>query len=323
MKIRIAIIGAGQLGSRHLQGLAALKQDVEIYLVDPSESSLNLSFERHRQVDSKGIQKVHLLKSIELLPKKLELVIIACTSDIRFEVLQTLANQCQVESIILEKVLFQDLNHYTDVFQIKNINFEKVYVNFAQRLWPFFVNLRKQLFDEKDLQIHISGSNWGLGCNSIHNVDLADFLWSRPSKTYATLDKEILQSKRPQFKEFSGEVVTQIEGGGVISQISYPKGDAPFMITVSHPTLRYIWDVSNGILLSSKSETGWKFELSELVPPYQSNLTTSVTESILSGRDCGLPKLQDACLSHMSTLTAILISAKSGGNDFGKCCPVT
>ncbi|WP_233008885.1 Gfo/Idh/MocA family oxidoreductase [Rheinheimera faecalis] len=323
LKNKIAIIGAGQLGSRHLQGLAALNREVEIYLVDPSEASLNLSLERHKQVDTKNLQQVHLLKSIDFLPKQLDLVIIACTSDIRYEALASLSNHSQVENIILEKVLFQDLKHYADVFQIQNLNFDKVWVNFAQRLWPFFIDLKKQFFDDANLEINISGSNWGLGCNSVHNVDLADFLWSRPSKTYATLDREVLPSKRPQFVEFSGEVVTQIEGGGRITQVCYARGEAPFVITVTHPTLKRIWDVSNGILLSSSATTGWKFEQSELIPSYQSNLTTRVAESILTGRDCGLPKLKDACLTHVSTLEALLVSSKKNGNDFGTSCPVT
>jgi len=323
LKNKIAIIGAGQLGSRHLQGLAALNREVEIYLVDPSEASLNLSLERHKQVDTKNRQQVHLLKTIEELPKQLELVIIACTSDIRFEVLENLSNHSKVDNIILEKILFQKLKHYSDVLLMQNLNFDKVWVNFAQRLWPFFVDLKEKFFDDVDLEINITGSNWGLGCNSVHNVDLADFLWSKPSKTHAVLDKEVLHSKRPQFVEFSGEVVTQIEGGGRITQVCYAKGEAPFVITVSHPTLRQVWDVSNGVLFSSSAATGWKFIQTELAPSYQSNLTTNVAESILSRGDCGLPKLRDACLTHISTLEALLVSCKNNGNDFGASCPVT
>lgn len=323
LKNKIAIIGAGQLGSRHLQGLASLNQEVDIYLVDPSEDSLNLSLERHKQVDIKNLQQVHLLNSIDLLPNKLDLVIIACTSDTRYEALVNLSSHAQVDNIILEKVLFQELEHYADVFKILHLNPDKVWVNFAQRLWPFFSDLKEQFFDDANLEISISGSNWGLGCNSVHNVDLASFLWSRPSKTYATLDKNLLPSKRPQFVEFSGEVVTQVEGGGRIIQVCYASGEAPFVISVMHPTFKKIWDVSNGVLLSCSAATDWRFESSELIPPFQSNLTTRVAESILVGGDCGLPKLKDACLTHVSTLEALLVSSKNNGNDFGASCPIT
>ena len=323
MKNKIAIIGAGQLGSRHLQGLGALMIEVEIYLVDPSEASLNLSLERHKQVDTKNTQQVHLLQSIEDLPKQLDLVIIACTSDIRFAVLENLANHTKAENIILEKILFQNLQHYSDVLQMQNLNLDKVWVNFAQRLWPFFVDLKEQFFNDANLEINITGSNWGLGCNSVHNVDLADFLWSKPSKTHAVLNKEVLPSKRAQFVEFSGEVVTEIEGGGRITQVCYAEGEAPFVITVSHPKLKQVWDVSNGVLLSSSAASGWKFIQTVLVPSYQSNLTTNVAESILTRGDCCLPKLRDACLTHISTLEALLVSCKNNGNDFGSSCPVT
>lgn len=42
----IAIIGAGQLGSRHLQALAQVNADVILHIVDPSEQSLEVSKQR-------------------------------------------------------------------------------------------------------------------------------------------------------------------------------------------------------------------------------------------------------------------------------------
>ena len=51
------IIGAGQLGSRHLQGL--LKSEIEqvIYVLDPSENSLTVSKQRAQEVEFMHIVK--------------------------------------------------------------------------------------------------------------------------------------------------------------------------------------------------------------------------------------------------------------------------
>ena len=43
---RIAIIGAGQLGSRHLQGLTKIKQDIHITVIDPNPSALEIARQR-------------------------------------------------------------------------------------------------------------------------------------------------------------------------------------------------------------------------------------------------------------------------------------
>ena len=39
----ILIVGAGEIGSRHLQGIAAVKEKLSISVIDPSIDSLNLS----------------------------------------------------------------------------------------------------------------------------------------------------------------------------------------------------------------------------------------------------------------------------------------
>ena len=44
--INIAIIGAGELGSRHLQALAHLEEDATIQVVDSSEESRQITMER-------------------------------------------------------------------------------------------------------------------------------------------------------------------------------------------------------------------------------------------------------------------------------------
>ena len=44
------IIGAGQLGSRHLQGLVKYLGQLEIYVLDPSIDSLIIAQEREREI---------------------------------------------------------------------------------------------------------------------------------------------------------------------------------------------------------------------------------------------------------------------------------
>jgi saccharopine dehydrogenase-like NADP-dependent oxidoreductase len=57
---RILLVGAGQLGSRHLQGLARSENILEIHIVDPSEKNLEISISRFQEID--GYNK-HVIKT--------------------------------------------------------------------------------------------------------------------------------------------------------------------------------------------------------------------------------------------------------------------
>ena len=41
--LKIALIGCGKIGSRHLQSLIKINTETEIYLVDPIRESINVS----------------------------------------------------------------------------------------------------------------------------------------------------------------------------------------------------------------------------------------------------------------------------------------
>ena len=51
MSATILITGAGQLGSRYLQGLTNCKETLDIYVNDISERSLQIAKQRWEQVD--------------------------------------------------------------------------------------------------------------------------------------------------------------------------------------------------------------------------------------------------------------------------------
>ena len=84
---KIAIIGAGQLGSRHLQGACKSSIKVDIEVVDPSESAIEIARERFYEVDNRtNVINIKFFESIEQLSDTLDLVIVATTSGVRFQV---------------------------------------------------------------------------------------------------------------------------------------------------------------------------------------------------------------------------------------------
>lgn len=323
MPLNVAIVGAGQLGSRHLQGLANCETPLTIFLVDPSAISIRTAEERFEAVPNSENHTLHTVGAVSDLPCNLELVIVACTASSRFMVYKELLKYTYARVILLEKVLFQDLDQYPCAIELLAASKSQIIVNLSQRYWPFFRDLRSKVVDKSQLSITITGSNWGLGCNAVHNVDIAEFIWEKQGQTLARLDGELRESKRADCHEFTGTIETLFDGGGRLTQTSYAEGEAPFVITAQTPDFIWIWDVSHGKSYRSDQASEWSFVTESLIVPYQSNLTTRLVEDVLANRTTDLPDLASASITHLATLSEILNSCLANGHDFGRVCPVT
>lgn len=320
---KVAVIGGGQLGSRHLQALGRLEQACEIFLVDPSATSLAIAKERFAAISSDDFHTLHALPGLDSLPSSLDLVIVATPANVRLSVIAEVLQRSTVNYWILEKVLFQSLEDYPAALGLLARQKERVWVNCAQRLWPFFLDLKARFGSDPKLRIDVVGSNWGLGSNCVHNADIAAFLWDGSLRHSATLDPQMLDSKRPGFKEFTGEIETSVSGGGVVRQLSYASGIAPFSFIVTHPSAQLIWNVGAGILRECGEQSNWVWEERSLEAPFQSVLTTHVVAEIFLRGCCALPNLESASATHVGVLKAIIAAAKANGLDLGKICPVT
>ena len=113
---KLAIIGSGQLGSRHLQGLAKSKLEIEIHVVDPSQRARGVARIRFSEVANE-FQKKNILfhKDITELPNELDLVIVSTTANMRRKVIENLLKQKIVKYIILEKVVFQRSDDFLQI----------------------------------------------------------------------------------------------------------------------------------------------------------------------------------------------------------------
>lgn len=110
---KISIIGAGQLGSRHLQALMLIDFDVELEIVEPFKASRETAQQRAAEMPANGhIKSLSFLTKIDELSDELDLVIIATGADIRCQLTKDLLSQKQVKNLVLEKVLFQTINEY-------------------------------------------------------------------------------------------------------------------------------------------------------------------------------------------------------------------
>ena len=147
MKKQIAIIGAGQLGSRHLQGILKSSFEFDVYVVDPYLSSLEVAEDRAGEIEH--LHEVFFEESISRLPRVLDLVIVATNSDVRLSVLKQLLDHSQVGLLILEKVLFQSLHEYEEAQEILESTRTKTFVNHSRRKQEIYKGLQNILREFK------------------------------------------------------------------------------------------------------------------------------------------------------------------------------
>ena len=106
----IVIVGAGQLGSRHLQGLSKVDFEINLYVVDPNDSSLELSKSRFNEMPKNpNILVIKYLNNIKNIPGEIDLCIISCSSDVRRAVFENLISKVNLR-YIFKVSIFQQIN---------------------------------------------------------------------------------------------------------------------------------------------------------------------------------------------------------------------
>lgn len=322
---KIAIIGAGQLGSRHLQGLAKISIPAKIEVVDKSLESLSVAKERYEQVvNAKNNQSVSFFENIEDLSPNLDLVIIATNSLHRYEILLNLINKKEVKNIVLEKVVFQENDHFVNSISLLENNNINCWVNCTRRLFPFYQSLNKTINDGELISINVQGGNWGLACNSIHFLDLFSFLSQNTNISVNAdfLDKKIHQSKRSGYVELTGLLVCEI--GRNKMTLFNGEEESNMIISIKTDSQLMIIDESKGKYSIANKVSDWQWECKEeKIVNFQSELTNVLAEDILLRGKCNLTTLKDSYEIHKPFLEAICKHINIINKSNIKACPIT
>ncbi|MDO8573459.1 MAG: Gfo/Idh/MocA family oxidoreductase [Candidatus Daviesbacteria bacterium] len=301
----ICIIGAGNIGSRHLQGIKKVKFPLSIEVVDPSIKSIKVARERYNEVLSSTIHKISYLKNLDEVSKEIDLAIIATSSDIRRKVTEKLLATSSVKFLLLEKILFQKKEDYRAIGELLKKKGCKAWVNFSMRTMPFYHNLKGKL--KGNIQMAVSGSQYGLITNIIHYVDYISFLTNCNNFKISTsgLDSQPIASKRQGFLELNGTLDVYFENGSNGSFTCFPDGDAPYMIEVFSKNYRCISKENEGIAQISSFPT-WNWQKVDSNIPYQSDMTNIVAQEILTKGICHLTRYTQASDLHLQLFEGLL-----------------
>lgn len=322
---KIALIGAGQLGSRHLQGLAQSSFKISIEVVEPFENSRKTAEERYYQIeDRKNISKIDFFTSIDELSSDLELVIVSTASDIRSQIIAELLEKKNVANLVLEKILFQTIEEYyinEDLFKKTNT---RCWVNHPRRMFPVYKDLKKELLESTEISYTFQGGDWGLGCNSLHFIDHLSYLSGSNKLTInnSFLDNKLYDSKREGFIEFHGKLIGKL-GKHQFSLFS-GKEKSPCILTIVSDVLISIIDEVNGKIIISRKKNNWKHEIvNEKIIYFQSELSNLLIEDILIKNRCDLPTYKEAMDLHVPYLECLLNKMEEISGHKHNLCPIT
>lgn len=303
----IAIIGAGQLGSRHLQGLKTANIEMSISIVDNNTKSLETAKERYEEVETNPlIHNVNYLANINELPMSLNLVIIATSSFPRAAITETLLKTKKIKNIVFEKFLFPRISNYEYISQLLieyNVN---AWVNCPRRMFPCYEEIKYLLKDTQDIHFSVIGGNWGLGCNSIHFIDVFSWIIGETDYTLdlSLLDQTIQESKRNGYIEFTGTMNGQYNSGKRFILTSNANDSSPTVFSIKTNDYDIIIEESKGKYSIVHKNGQIKEHCMNLL--YQSQLTGVLAEEILEKGNCVLTGFPESSVLHVNFLNPIL-----------------
>jgi predicted dehydrogenase len=320
---RIAVIGAGQLGSRHLQGLAKLSFPCDLHVVDPSPESRALARKRYEELPhNPAIKKISFHGSVNSLPDTLDLAVVATSADVRLAAIRGLLEHSSLRYMVLEKVLFQRVVDLMEAGKLLEACGVSAWVNCPRRACAAYANVRHYFEGNEVLFFQVSGAGWGLGCNSIHFLDVLGWLTGTQPIEFSTagLDAKVVPSKRDGFFEFTGSLQGSFASGASFQLTSVAGQPLRPLITIRSAASHCIIDEGAGRALYVDAE---RREEEAFVIPYVSDLTTQIATEILVHGRCGLSTFSESALYHVPLLDALAERAAAWLGTPSGLCPIT
>ena len=322
MQNSIALVGLGEIGSRHLQALTVISSNTDLYCIDPNVDSMKLARSRISHLVKAKDLNLFFHDSMRDLPSYLDLVIIATSSDIRLKVLKEITLKSDIKNILFEKVLFQKTHDLIEADNILRRNKIKSWVNCPRRFWPVYSEVKALLEGKDNIKFELVGGSWGMACNFIHYLDI--FEWISGSRVIEidinSLDKEIFESKRQGFFEFTGMINANFSNENKMSLISTTDNNLS-LISISAPGISLELSESSGeMIVKTEAESYQK----KFITPFQSELSGIIAKQIIQNKEKPLlPSYLESARQHKLMLNAFISHYGKIINKKIDYCPIT
>ncbi len=317
MRKNIYIVGAGNIGSRHLQALKAVGIPLNIKVIDPNQNSLTIAKKRYYSVvNTKQEHRIAFYESIPQRNEHIDLAIISTNSDVRKLVIESLLKQNDIKNFVIEKILFQKRKDYEIIEDLLKKNKCNAWVNCYTREMPGYCDRIKKMFNQKILILNVYGSNWGLISNIIHFIDYLSYLIEINDFYIDTsyLDPTLLKSKRKGFFELMGILQAHYKDGSHGFFSCFSTGNLPIIIEITSDEAKCI--------IHQAEEKAWiytnsKVEVLDIKNIPLSVIMTKIYEDILIKNKCSLPSFGESKKMHLIILDSVIahLNNNSGQQD--------
>ena len=301
---KILLVGAGQLGSRYLQGIAKINEKFIIDVLDPSLESIERSKLRIQEISNTQIHKFEFKTKLSEINYSYDLAIISTTANHRCKVITDLSKLCKIEYWILEKNLAQSAEQiYKIADAIKD--HKKAWVNTSFRAMNWHQKIKKEFADKalSPINMTVEGGDWGLACNAIHYIDLMSW-WT--NSEIKNVDNNFLtkwtNSKREGFKEVMGKIIFKYKDSSNLILICHDKFYKLPNIKIDSVVGDICIDEESGIATNAAGKI-IKGGLS-----MQSEITSKIVLDILHKGTTELPNLKDSIKNHLLVTVSFLES---------------
>lgn len=206
---KVVVVGCGQLGARHVQGLLRSKCNLSLNLCDTSKtaqkSCFNLIKNCAGDVEARALTFWDSLDDVCSALVSVDFVIVATTAMKREEHLAKLFRGLDSKFWLIEKPLSQSLEGLS-IMKVSAPTYG-VWVNHPRRLFGWHKKIRHQLgVARKPLKVQVVDPNLGLACNATHFIDLVNW-WTREHPIFVDTSKladDWVCSSRSGFFEVEG-----------------------------------------------------------------------------------------------------------------------
>lgn len=319
MNKNFLLVGCGNIGRRHLEGLTKLPITKTVHVVEPNIQSQKFAKKQFSKLRKTSFHtKVIWYSSIEELENISELAIIATNSNGRVDIIEQLMIQGH-RKFLLEKIVCQSKKEYSLLLKnLKKFN-GQAWINTNRRYFKIYKKLKQLFKNEKHIVFSIFSNSLGLGTNTIHYADL--FCWMVNQKSIgldgSLLSSKILSNKRGKnFVEFSG-TITGKNKKGIFSVTSNNDAEKNIFIKISSK--------KHSVILNEVEEFFYDFRTmkkSNFEYEHVSNLTPIIINDILKNR-CYLPTAEDVCDIHLELFRIFNLRLEKSLKKSFNLCPIT
>ena len=307
---KLILIGAGQIGSRHLQSLSKIDREAQIYVFDKNLIALERARERYEQIpQSNLIKSIDYSIDINEFAGDADVAVVATNADVRLEVIETLLHRVQVRYLILEKVVCQSVEDLRRLSELLRKNQTKAWVNFSRRMMPFFRDIKKNIEENEKVYIYLEEGDLGLIQSSIHYLDLLLYFSDEKELLLdgSGVDSHVQRSKRDGYVELTGVLRGRTERGSELTVVDYRGSKASDVIHIFGGSSRYMFSETLRKAYRAQAENNWEWIEQSFSIPFQSDLTHRAIEQILDTSECDLPTLEESLCVHETLLNLICL----------------